>query len=621
MSELPNVPDWLLAGSARPEAKKTGLPRGFTAIHLSKVLTAKEAHEDLVVRMKPGKTLRVVLLKHAMKYNISGDGVHDGDERYKRIVAIPNSTPVLLLCFVDPATQKHTQNLVLILESQRPDVIYDEYLMTITPEQHKECSGDAASHSKLRPQVLYSRVSLKDELFHKTDTAGKLRVLFVKVDEFILGVPPEMEFMKVAYSPKSILVAVKPGPELMQRLEKPDDWALVFEVNDDMWQQKAYFNTQPWKSNWTIGLCEIFVEQGLQYLNSVDYRPEGDLFGPRTHAQLVDERLAVAAIQSHKMLAQWRKFSRFVLIQDFLWSDTRQLLEFYKDTVKPIAHKRASKSHKMLAQWREFSRFVLPLKVLEFYKDTVKPIAHKLETMWSILSRQKNPAWFRKFKRLFRNVLKLERDKNRTQLLPKIYELCKRRLAMAKLELTQIQASLQALTMQCGSHAMQLANVQQQHAMQLANVQQQHAMELANVQQQHAMELANVQQQHAMESAAQLAKVEAERQGPEQPMCIICTDELPDIIFQPCQHQVVCSSCFGPAIPDCPNCRVRITAHVNAMQVPAILCNTCRFRLPNIVLLPCGHQVLCDTCAAAKGIPEQCPVCGANVGGHMKTFL
>jgi hypothetical protein len=393
-----------------------------------------------------------------------------------------------------------------------------------------------------------------------------------------------------------------------------------------MWElREDYFRTPPWSSQWTVSLWEQFDKKKCTYFESVGYAPPGDLFDRRVNAQLVEERLAAVSHareeqsakgkdqgQQKQWAEEWARFVRCLL--------QRQRYEVFLEVMAEI------QSMKMLAQWREFSRFVLSQhllwsdrrQLLEFYKDTVKPIAHTLEA-WQI-----KPPWlwiYRKIKRLYRNVLKLERYKNRTQLLPKIHEFCKRRLAMAKLELTQIQASLQALTMQCGSIEGIVHQCTSAQHQQLLTQSAKHAMQLANVQQQHAMELANVHQQHAMESAAQLAKVEAERQGPEQAMCIICTDELPDIISMPCQHQVVCSSCFGPAITDCPNCRERITAHVNAIQVPAILCNTGRWRLPNIVLQPCCHQVLCDTCADAEGIPEQCPVCGADVGHYLKSFL
>jgi hypothetical protein len=105
---------------------------------------------------------------------------------------------------------------------------------------------------------------------------------------------------------------------------------------------------------------------------------------------------------------------------------------------------------------------------------------------------------------------------------------------------------------------------------------------------------------------------------PEPQNCSICLEVLANTVLLPCLHLCVCNQCCG--VGECPICRGPITERVNTIQVPWTVCIKCTRRLPNIVLQPCGHQVLCNMCVA-DGNPAQCPVCAANVENVLKTFL
>lgn len=59
-------------------------------------------------------------------------------------------------------------------------------------------------------------------------------------------------------------------------------------------------------------------------------------------------------------------------------------------------------------------------------------------------------------------------------------------------------------------------------------------------------------------------------------------------------------------------------AGVAATAVSA--CVICLERPSNIVLVPCGHLCLCDTCDRARPV-TQCPKCRADIVSHVKTFL
>jgi hypothetical protein len=543
------------------------------------------------------------------------------------MIALPHPVAVLLITKLMGTLPTLEKRIVFLLETPKNAYPYDDFYVKVPKNQ--PCPVDLMWDRKRAAVALYPRIKLAAKLFRQPpDAKVDDKLLFVKVDEFVLGVPAEMEFLMVGYSEKSALVSVFPGPVLLAQLQKPNTWALVFEIRHGSWEdQNGYFKTTPTVSDWTISAVAEF--EGRYFL-SYEYQPTGDFFDAEIYEMLVKERLAMVKrtegfwaelwarfarclcseeryeaflrvqveIRTAKNLAAWTKLYKFVLFSEL---HCRNYTFF--NCITAIHSGLTAQRDKHIGKWRGFLLGFLHV----FRKRDSLTLLH-------------NRWIYRKFRRLYRNVLKFERYKIRwTQLHRKIHELVQRRLAKRNQVCMKMQALVTALTLGCEHQTMQLEQVQQQNAMQLEQVQQQNAMQLEQLQQQHEQ----LQQQHAMQLEQlqqQLAtsQQEAQMPCPEPQNCSICLDLLANTVLLPCLHLCVCNQCCG--VGECPICRGAITERVNTIQVPWVVCIKCTRRLPNIVLLPCGHQVLCNTCVA-DGNPAQCPVCAANVDNVLKTFL
>jgi hypothetical protein len=86
-----------------------------------------------------------------------------------------------------------------------------------------------------RPQLTYARVEIAEHLFVKikspgTPTPNMQRLLINIEDHFVVGLPPDIEFMIVAYTEEEVLLAVLPPTEMLEHIGKPISWALCFVV-------------------------------------------------------------------------------------------------------------------------------------------------------------------------------------------------------------------------------------------------------------------------------------------------------------------------------------------------------------------------------------------------------
>jgi hypothetical protein len=629
----PILSEWLKQQEQQQEEQPkplSTLPPGFTQIRLHNVLTAWEAWKimDTKIDREKGETLEFVIVDPGTWFVISGGrGIPEWAQGfYRRMIALPHPVAVLLITKFMGTLQ--TRRIVFLLKTPEKADPYDDFYVKVP--NNKGCPIDVMWDQTRAPIALYPRIKLTPKLFRQPpDAKVDNKLLYVKVGEFVLGVPAELEFLMVAYSEKGVLVCVCPGPQLLAKLEKPNTWALVFEIPHGRWEdQNGYFKTTPTVSDWKIFAAAEF--EGC-YRNSIEYKPEGDFFDDKIHEMLVQERLAmvkekeVEAMEKEKMpkgfwAELWARFARCLLEKE------RQ--EAFYEIQGEI------RTAKNLAAWTKLYKFVLFSelhcrnytffncitaihsgltaqrdKYLGKWRGVLLSFVDVLRKRDSLTLLHKYRWIYRKFRRLCRNVPKFERYKIRwTQLHRKIHELVQRRLANRNQACMKMQALVTALTLGCEHQTMQLEQVQQQHAMQLEQIQQQHEQ----LQQQHAMQLEQLQQQLAT------AQQEAQMPCPEPQNCSICLEVLANTVLLPCLHLCVCNQCCG--VGECPICREPITERVNTIQVPWVVCIKCTRRLPNIVLQPCGHQVLCNTCVA-DGTPAQCPFCAANVDNVLKTFL
>jgi len=600
----------------QPEPQRerlSALPPDFTAIELQVCESALRTYELLENKIKSeqGELLEFIQITNAGQWfaltscrNVERTWAAS---IYRRMVALPQP-PVVVVRITKLMACGTLQKRIVFLLKNRPSarMTHDDFYIP-EPEDYTECSSPTMLTSTRVPIVLYSRVMIDASYFKKTDTTETLKRLFVRVDDCVLGVPPEVEFLMVAYSKNCALISVFPGPQLLARLRKHNNWALNFKIPHESCKDfKNFFTVPPIVSDWTISEVEGFTGK---FLENVEYQPPGDFFDPDIYDTLMQNRIAIASppenpgtMPETTPSEQWGMFARCLL--------AAQRYEAYLTVRAKIDVQRIRNN------WEEFAICELTCyymqrkehirEMLEIESTTIKPLCFWIDFTLHRMERTvlPDPWWgFRKIARFSRFLLKQERDIVKSQLLKKIHQLAKARLARKVVH---------------QQHSMQLEQLQQQHSMQLEQLQQQHAMQLEQLQQQlataqqDAMQLMQVQQQLAT------AQQEARIPCPEPQNCSICLERLANTVLLPCSHLCVCNQCYGVDL--CPICRGPITERVNTIQVPWIVCIKCTRRLPNIVLQPCGHQVLCNTCVA-DGNPAKCPVCDASVDNVLQCFL
>jgi len=496
-----------------------------------------------------------------------------------------------------------------------PDFPYDEYYVNISPDVVAPVPVGADLDKS--PILLYPRVILT------------LPELFVKVDNWVLGVPLTLEFLMLAYNEDSILVCVYPGREIILHLGKESNFALVFRVGHGHWEDQKRFQAFPPRDvpRWIFWQFDAYFGQ---YRNAFPYPEiEDDVFDPdtfellrasrsaalatfpacstdrweklmlRLHERAFDERCLTIQrdlVWNKDMLDLWSNFvSRMLVPQK--WSDLTSrllhseyrlrfwhvydLLQVEQKFIRPlcfnIAYHCAVRGWTVLKDpWEGYKKYArLCRKILKLHRDFCKSV---LVMKKSVLLKKTHQLG--KYDRMCRNILKLHRDFDKSLLFPEIHQLLTERLARSTNEVKNMKASFTALSLAYQVQQIQLEQLQQQ-----------------------------------------LATAQARKPAPEQPACCVCLGPQPDVLFEPCRHLCVCSTCYEQEpLPLCPTCREPITNHVQTVH--AIVCIACKSNLPNTVLLPCGHQVLCNTCVAADS-PAQCLVLGCDmaVTGCRVAFL
>lgn len=556
------------------------LPPGFTAIELPDCEDAETTYKILEPKIKraQGEDLEFIEIPQpgqwfAIKSCRTAENTWVA-QIYRRMIALPRP-PVALVRITKLMQDGKLHKRIVFLLRNPPTAkdTHDDFFIPIPPDARawpKEVPKDPTRV----PIVLYSRIAIDPSYFTKTDTTEGLKRLFVKVDDCVLGVPPEVEFLMVAYSRDSALVSVFPGPQLLARLRKHNAWALNFKIPHAMCTDFSDgFTTPPIISDWTISEANGFPRE--HYLENVEYQPPGDFFDPIIYEQLLEDRIAM--MQHPESLGSQEEVQ--LSLPDFV------------------------------QQWETFAASLLKKSITDLLEclmgphHVIKSVRKRLLVKWH---------GFRKYARMCRNLLKRERDMCLAHLFwdrlaaPWFrirYQLLQERLTRSKQELRKLETeSLRAIEKNYQEHARLLEQVEQQHVLQLQFQQQAYALQLQTLKQQLAT-----------------AQEDAQKPPLDQTMCAICLDKLSNVVLKPCNHLCVCNNC-RTSVTLCPLCRVPITDHLNTVQVPAIQCTTCRKHLPNIVLLPCAHQVLCDTCVA-DGTPAECPVCQSVVGDVLKIFM
>jgi E3 ubiquitin-protein ligase RGLG len=115
-------------------------------------------------------------------------------------------------------------------------------------------------------------------------------------------------------------------------------------------------------------------------------------------------------------------------------------------------------------------------------------------------------------------------------------------------------------------------------------------------------------------------------------LALACLQEMPQTfkevkrlgILGSTQRQPPMTSSAPPIDPPIPSERRPTSASPSASTVSqAEECAICMSSPRNSVLVPCGHAVLCFTCAAAlmaPGGPKKCPICRSTPQSHFQLF-
>jgi hypothetical protein len=95
---------------------------------------------------------------------------------------------------------------------------------------------------------------------------------------------------------------------------------------------------------------------------------------------------------------------------------------------------------------------------------------------------------------------------------------------------------------------------------------------------------------------------------PRNIRCLVC-NEGPRIGFcVPCGHKVVCSSC-APQTKLCPLCRFQVN-RITVMADESDLCGVCFDNVADTIILPCGHIGYCHQCMMQWFERQKsCPTC------------
>ena len=58
-----------------------------------------------------------------------------------------------------------------------------------------------------------------------------------------------------------------------------------------------------------------------------------------------------------------------------------------------------------------------------------------------------------------------------------------------------------------------------------------------------------------------------------------------------------------------------------SLQEQVVLCKVCLSRKVELILFPCRHAVICESCFDKLDLPKQCPVCRTYVFMHTNFIL
>lgn len=107
------------------------------------------------------------------------------------------------------------------------------------------------------------------------------------------------------------------------------------------------------------------------------------------------------------------------------------------------------------------------------------------------------------------------------------------------------------------------------------------------------------------------------------PYCVWCLRIDDILVFAPCGHRYICSSCFNSHAHDtCGTCKQQVQAvqgpndnvakRLPVLDREVLGCRMCGESMHPLLLLPCMHYNICRRCIEQTG-RQECPICRARI--------
>jgi hypothetical protein len=581
-----HLPDQLRATEFDPPGK-------FCKVSLTNPPTAREALDIVkkVLAIPAGGKEGSSLFIEKWNCNATYYSVKQQPKGNLRYLYMKQDCPVLI--FKSPCGNSYKTEIVFCLDWETPkqaEILrfpVDTNSLARLEESTSKVSND-------RPQMTYARVQVAEHLFTTVKHSGtSISRLLVNIDDhFVVGLPPDLEFMIVAYTEEEVLLAVLPAKEILEHIGKPISWALCFVVKNDDWKIGTGFVPDAHKTtHWTS--CNYVPQWHKEVIKNVAYQPTDDLFNVVTREQIYADRYLLAASEFKSRQKKSKQFAKQQM-KDVLAAiaaiELKEKPRISQEQVQQVAAQGAKTAQVPRSEiqkacirvWEIWLAIKIPalifekqclklagegkirtvrvrrnwFKILTNVIDTASNVSFVNRQLQVLQKRHQIHTWARLYL-----ALRRQQKQHTEKLLKPCKELARyfagsRKCYIEELKATQynMQAAQFHLEMVTESYQGQLMTLKWE------------LLFTKLVTKSKALTLREFgKEMRAVYRVRELKRqLTAEQQVPK---CILCLEAFPDIVLMcPSKHQCLCTTCFESQIAAatnlCPLCRLEFRDHV-----------------------------------------------------------
>ena len=579
----------------RLPATASDLPGKFCKVSLTNPPTALEALEIVqkVFAIPPGGKEGRSLYIEKWNSNATYYKIKQQPKGKLRYLYMKQDSPVLI--FKSPCGNNYKTEIVFCLdgETPNPEILrfpVDTDSLARVEESTRKVSND-------RPQMTYARVQVAEHLFTTVKHSGTsiLRLLVNIDDHFVVGLPPDLEFMIVAYTEEEVLLAVLPAKEILEHIGKPISWALCFVVKNDDWKigwpRSSFVPDAHKTSHWTS--CNYDPQWHKEVIKNVAYQPTDDLFNVVTREQIYADRYMLAArevaTRKQKKTQQVIKQQMHHVLAAIAAIQLKEKPRISQEQVQQVAAQGAktaqvprSEIPKACRVWKIWFEIKIPallfqnqclklayageVKTIRVRRNWFKILTNAIDTASNVgfvnrqmqvhLKRHQIHTWARLYL-----ALRRQQKQHTEKLLKPCKELVCYFAGSRKVYIEELKATRYDMK----AAQFHLEMVTESYQGQIMT----YKWELfftKLVSKSEALSLREFgKEMRAVYLARELARqLKAEEQVPK---CILCLEAFPDIVLMcPSKHQCLCTTCFASQIVGatnlCPLCRLEFRDHV-----------------------------------------------------------